>query len=383
MTESIPSTGLEKLKRCAGKHCREHVEAAYNVLEVKSTDSSLEKEVYFMSDSIMHDPIKPKRTPDLGLSQAYRLHRFLDASQTPNNRDLVDYLNELNELGLPVIGAEFHLPRNERVKRLEEKLLILNMSQYQDGSSIPLSRREGDLAEIRMNPSYFPVTMVNWELMRRLVPIDKTSFFLSTTPIPENNRQLEGIKSLANIIYASQYEIPGERSYTWLKKSSASVVVGAGVVGAIGAGAVGAGAVGTVAVGTVVAAGAVSPSLGEHYMGQTQILTDGEYRLTDVSREINGEIPGNGRGEYQLNLYPGFGKVFPEQAYYLSMAYLAPEVLETVRENEGIVGLRRASKMHPKNIRDILTTINTQILENDRTRRATEIGQKIRELTSL
>ena len=393
MTGSIHSAGLEKLKRCAGEYCRKNVEAAYNAMEVKSTDSSLEEEVYSMSDSIMHDPIKPKRTPDLGFSQAYRLHRFLDESQTIDKRDLVNYLNELDELGLPVIGTEFHLPRNEEVERLEEKLFILNMSQYQNGSLIPLSRREGNLVEIRMNPSYFPVTMANWELMRRLVPIDKTSFFLSMTPIPENNRQLEDMKSLANIIYASQYEICIERNYTRLKKrvvgvgatggGGAAAVVSAAVVSAAVVSAAVVSAAAGIAVGAAVAVAVDSPFLGEHYLGLTQILTNGEYRLTDISRKINGRIPENKQREYQLNLYSGFGKVFPEQAYYLSMAYLAPEILGTVRDKAGKVDIRKASKMNPKEIKDVLTTINAQILENDKARRATEIGQKTRKLISL
>ena len=102
--------------------------------------------------------------------------------------------------------------------------------------------------------------------------------------------------------------------------------------------------------------------------------------LTGVGREINGTIPKIGKDQYQLNLYSGFGKVFPEQAYYLSMAYLAPEILKTVREKAGVVSLRKASKMDPEEIGDILSGINAQILENRNARRATEIGQEIRDL---
>ena len=120
-----------------------------------------------------------------------------------------------------------------------------------------------------------------------------------------------------------------------------------------------------------------------HYLGQTQILENGRYNLLESVREINGKIPEENKDKYQLNLYPGFGKVFLELAYYLSMAYIAPEILETVREKASIVSLREASKMPPEDIKDVLTTINSQILENRDARRATEIGQEIRELTSL
>ena len=102
-----------------------------------------------------------------------------------------------------------------------------------------------------------------------------------------------------------------------------------------------------------------------------------------VDREINGDIPKQEKDKYQLNLYAGFGNVFPEQAYYISMSYIAPEILDTVREKAGVVNLEKASKMHSEEIKDILTTINNQILENKKARKATKINQEIKELVSL
>src|SRR3989344_1704835 len=145
---------LERLEKCAGEQCRRNVQAAYDAFPVEDINNSLEEKVYCMSDAIINDPVKPIKTPDLGTSQLYRLNRFFNYFQNQENKemsDLPDYLKELDKLGIPVIGAEFHLPKKQKTNALEKEIFILNMAQYQTDSSIPLSKKEDDLIEIRIN----------------------------------------------------------------------------------------------------------------------------------------------------------------------------------------------------------------------------------------
>src|SRR6185312_7575726 len=95
---------------------------------------------------------------DLGLSQVARLRAYAKGCDT--NQPLPD-LHELRERlnGFPTVGAEFHLPVEPAIKpesTLWKRLALLNMSQYQTGSSIQFSRNDRDVLEIRMNPSDWP-----------------------------------------------------------------------------------------------------------------------------------------------------------------------------------------------------------------------------------
>ncbi|MDP3987437.1 MAG: hypothetical protein Q8P81_04400 [Nanoarchaeota archaeon] len=405
------NVSIRRLEAAAGK-CRDNLHAAYfNPYSPNcarpNLPASAEEDVYHMSDAILADPIKPENTPDLGLSQAHRLHHFLSQQkgETPETPDLSGHMAELDELGVPIVGAEFHLSEDQEIKGLERNLFVLNMAQYQPCSKIPMSKDDEGLMEVRMNPSYFPVTIANWELMKNLLPLDETSFFLPITPVPKSNRELNDIKSLLNIVYASHYEVEAERRFTPSQKTLERILIGLVGAGAGGAVSIITGLVvgvdtppnhmftsGWTALfasmtGTAILAHTTringEPAIGEHYFGLTQTLKNGEYTLHNILRDVNGRVPSADQHKYQLNLYPGYGKVFPEQAYYASMAYTAPEILDTVRKRTGTVGLKKASEMKPEKMRSILDEVNDQILENPTSRRATEIGQEIRDAFSL
>jgi len=187
----------ENLIASAGMDCEKCVETALKKYWGKFPDA-LKKNVYSMSSSIFRDPVNPRNIEDLGLSQAYRLYGSLNQS-----KKLPDVsLEGLSEL--PTIGAEFHF--NEELEGIYEKLLFLNMAQYHKDSDITLSGRSEGVIEVRTNPSYYPVTVANWDLMKKMVPLDDVYFSLTVTPLPEDTKKLNQLKSLTNIIYADHYD---------------------------------------------------------------------------------------------------------------------------------------------------------------------------------
>ena len=413
-------TSEEALVKIAGNQCNEHILAALKNYHGKRFPKTLEKAVYDMSESIMHDPVTTVSIEELGLSQAHRLYRFLNSS---GKRPCVS-LDELK--GLPVIGAEFHL-RKEAVG-IHEKLLTLNMAQYQNGCPIPLSEEEAGLAgveedilvEVRMNPSYYPITVANWELMRKIIPIDDSYFFMSITPPPKNTRQIKQLQSLANIIYADRYETiekdPLSLLSNFVQKHVYDVFKAVLIFGPLFGGMslfyyvddlarnfLGANASQAIALISALGFGVSIPfflfskriqdgleklgvyeeygeiDLGEYYLGQTTRLEDGEWHSAAVLRKLNGKIPlYNNRGrDYQLNLYSGFGDIFPKQAYYISMGYLDNKIFEIVEREAGNVTINEAVKMPKKEIANVLNKINNYIIASKKLAEVTRSGQRI------
>lgn len=307
-------------------------------------DNAFKRNVFFMAQAVEEDPITPNSTYDLGLSQVARnriysnLLEDLPQTELP---DLARYGTALN--CFPTVGAEFHLPPESLLKdpKLLQKLVILNMSQYQPGSHIQMSRKDKNIIEVRMNPSVYPVTMANWEYLKNRLPLLGNAFFWTTLNRVEDNdfsyskngelNLINQLRELALLSYAAVYE-------------------------------------------EVVANDRPSEiNFGEIYLGQTVRLIDGKYKFS-------GLWSGGGTGYGQISFYTGFGDNFPHLAYYLSMALVKPSILSPIRKHlPSINTLGQAIELGDVNRRFAFNSIDNLIQGDSYLSQAAADGRAITE----
>lgn len=300
--------------------------------------------VYHMVDAIREDPIVPLETSDLGLSQVARLRTFLDKIQAKEQRpfpDIGQYKVAFD--GFPTVGAEFHFSRNAPTEypNFWQRLAILNMSQYQRGSYIPLCRNDRDVIEVRMNPSIYPVAIANWNHIRLILPELNQTFFTVTInrtredfnwKSREDKNLLNYLRALGLLCYAGIFEnIPQTE-------------------------------------------GREEINFGQVYLGQTVKMRSGEY-------EFSGNWSGGEGQEGQLAIYAGYGDIFPHLAYYLSMALANPDILESVSEFLlKIRTLRGALDEAPVDRSAVFRAIQNRVQADARLCKAFEAGTRIVEL---
>lgn len=434
-SKRLISIRKDKTEYPVGKECHLHFRDALKSCygqnwEFAELPKDLQKDIYFMSEAILKDPVLPYSINDLGLSQAYRLYEFLNPEKALPNVSL----EELG--GLPTIGAEFNFPITPKNEELCKKIFLANMSQYHRDSMIPLSGGEGNwkiiqpfirleenIANIRMNPSYYPITIANWGLMKKFFPLNDATFSLTITPLPKDDSDLQKLRSLMNIVYANDYFdmkkewIPCKKrknhefkhplsnvnpflgffsifetmslctlsEFNELKAEWAGISTFISVLAATMCSCI-------IKKENSESAKYGELSFGDYYFGLTQKLDNGKYSSNEkANRLLNGMIsdikkdqlnlhPNFGKIEdYQLNLYSGFGKIFPKQAYYASMAYLDGEILDIVNQHVGKeVSVDKAVNfIDNKVIKNVLRSINDYIGKNPNLKMITHKGQRI------
>lgn len=294
-------------------------------------DNEFKAHLYHMSEAVSEDPIQPRTTEDLGLSQVSRIHSFLHTIHNEPAEPIPNIHNELEIFSnFPTVGAEFHFPlktANER-PNFWQRLALLNMSQYQKGSYIQLSRNDRDVIEVRMNPSDFPVTIANWHHMRQVLPEINKSFFTITY----NNKELKKdfkwenyadesllrkLSALGYLCYADVFEtIPQQEKREEI-------------------------------------------NFGTVYLGQT-------VRKTEKGFAYTGHWTGNEQSFGQFAIYSGFGENFINLAYYPSMALVKPSIItpEIHEEMRKVYSLKNALDLGTEKRRAIFSAINEEI-QND------------------
>lgn len=299
--------------------------------------------IYHMGEAITEDPISPWETADLGISQAARLLGFVRKMQNGQGQEkaIIAAMRTYQEAltaDLPTIGAEFHIPYADDMNgTFWQRAAILNMSQYQSGSHIPFSRMEEGLIEIRMNPSIYPVSTATWNLMRLLLPELNSSYFTITI----NRRDRDFSKGEENMIMF--LHALGNLSYAAFFRGVPSVTTPQQV------------------------------NFGDRYLGQTVRVTNGDFILTGNWGSKRGQ-------EGQLNICSGFGDLFPQMAFYLSMGLVEPVLLKShglgdkIRKAES---LSNALKFKEEDIRNIFETLNRLIVGNRRMSSTVKHGQRI------
>lgn len=152
---------------------------------------SFEKDAHFegninrMAEAIVQTDFSVTKTEEMDISQALRLNSFWQRIQGSENQKNPPYYYSSKHtkafVKFPTIGAEFHIPVDSGTYRdFWQRVTILNMAQYQRGSFIPFSRNDQDILEIRMNPSIYPITIANWNLMRLILPeLNQCSFSIT------------------------------------------------------------------------------------------------------------------------------------------------------------------------------------------------------------
>lgn len=301
--------------------------------------------VYRMAEAIGKDPVNPLETADLGLSQVVRLKTFLGGIPT-EGEPLPDIAkHQAAFYRFPTVGAEFHFDLDAPKKHHDfwQRLAILNMSQYQRGSYVQLSRNDRDVIEVRMNPSIYPITIANWNHMRLLLPELNQAFFTITL-----NRKIAGDFSWAD----------NEDKVLLNNLQAIAVLTYAGVFDDVPQ-----------------TTKAEEIAFGAIYLGQTVKINNGEYVF---SGNWGGE-----KGEHgQLGIYAGFGDNLPTLAYYPSMALANPNILESVdRGTLSQIGtLDQALTLKPTDRQGIFRAIQTRIEGDGDLSRAFESGGEISEL---
>jgi hypothetical protein len=307
---------------------------------VVDNDPWLMGTTYEMSEAIKADPVDPHDTSDLGISQVARLSAFWERI----NKQPVDEFPDLSEDmrlldGFPTVGAEFHLPLQaaQEQSNLWKRLALLNMSQYQRGSSIQMSRNDRDVIEVRMNPSVYPVTIANWLHIMRIVPEIRSAFFTITLNRPEKDFSgenqndaflIEKLRTLGLLTYAITYDsVPRQ------KKTE-------------------------------------EVNFGTHYLGQTVRNSDGNFLF---SGQWNRNKDSNG----QMGIYVGFGKNLPFLAYYMSMALANPGILsgEELKGLSSITSLDKAIRSPYKT--QLVSGLDKAIESDRRLLRAVRAGMRI------
>lgn len=301
--------------------------------------------VRLMSQAIKDDPIHPLETSDLGLSQVARLRNFMDRIADKDPESLPDIGKQKEAFGeFPTVGAEFHFPGDtpEKQRNFWQRLAILNMSQYQRGSYIQLSRNDRDVIEVRMNPSIYPVAIATWNHMKLLLPELSQAFFTITINRTDKNFDwtdevdqslLNKLRAIGFLTYASIFEnVPRTE-------------------------------------------GTEEVDFGNIYLGQTVKMHNGKYNFS-------GNWSG-GEGKHgQLAVYTGFGGNFPHLAYYLSMALAKPYLLDRFANNPLFKKstLADALKVRPKYRRNIFTSIQRGVENNTELRQVYNASKKIMRL---
>lgn len=308
--------------------------------------------IYHMAEAVDEDPIVPEQTEDLGISQVARIRRFWDKSVGLKERKLPD-LEEYNKAfsGFPTVGAEFHFPLSAQSDQINhpnlwQRLAILNMSQYQPGSYVQFSRNDRDVIEVRMNPSFYPITIANWNQIRLLLPEINQAFFTMTfnrkgsNAIGEggnfywrdenDNNLLRDLRALGMLTYAGTFEnVPRSESR-----------------GEIG--------------------------FGKVYLGQTVKLNEGKFDFSGLW--------GISEGNYgQLGIYAGFGDNFPPLAYYGSMALTDPSVMQLL-SSYNVTTLEDALNVSPADRQRAFASLQGRVEKNKNLSRAFDAGNRIIEL---
>lgn len=312
-------------------------------------DNHFAGSVYRMAEAVAEDPILPKQTEDLGISQIARIRRFLDKIQDTAKRPFPQLKEEKAALKeFPTVGAEFHFPPDviKDFPNFWKRLAILNMSQYQQSSFVQFSRNDRDVIEVRMNPSFYPITIANWNHIRLLLPEINQAFF--TITFNRNGRPSKG-----------EGDFHWEDDDTLLKNMRAlGMLTYAGTFENVPR-----------------SAGRGEINFGEIYLGQTVRLNRGRY-------EFSGNWDG-GEGVYgQLGIYAGFGDNFPLLAYYISMALADPSIMESMG-NYGIKTLEDALAVSSSYRREAFILLQNRIEKDERLNRAFEAGHRIAELLSV
>lgn len=311
-------------------------------------DRNFTGNIYQMAEAIREDPIIAHETEDLGESQVLRLRNYLDRIQGQVSRDFPEIAAYKTAFeGFPTVGAEFHFPSDapEKYPNFWERLALLNMSQSQRGSYVQLSRNDRDVIEMRMNPSFYPITIANWKYMKLLLPeLDRAFFTVTINRKVENdfrwtevvdNPLLNKLRTLGMLSYASLFENVPPRG------SSAEI------------------------------------DFGSVYLGQTVRLHEGKWNFSGNW--------GGGEGEYgQMGIYAGFGNNFPYLVYYLSMALANPNILGGIHK-DGLLQVKTlegALALKPSDRRIFFNSIQSNIESNKRLNEASKAGNKIIELLS-
>lgn len=306
-------------------------------------------DVYRMAEAVSDDPIIPYQTEDLGVSQVARLSSFWNRtlSQQQDFPDIVEYWKAWENF--PTVGAEFHFPLDapDNFPYFWQRLAILNMSQYQRGCYIQLSRNDRDVIEVRMNPSYYPITVANWQFMRLLLPELNKAFFTVTLNRRESqdfywggfnkyHPLLEKLRALGMLVYAGKYE-------TIPRQDKEEEV-----------------------------------NFGTIYLGQTVRMQDGVYKFT-------GDFGGwESSASGQMGVYTGWGKNLPDLTYYLSMALERPNILGSLNGDDlsKVTTLQDALGVAVSERRAFFRAINRRIASDDRLNTASKSGEKIINLLS-
>ncbi len=307
-------------------------------------DNAFKEHLFHMSEAVSEDPIQPKTTEELGLSQVSRIHTFL---RTTHNENIEQFPNIDNELeafsNFPTVGAEFHFPletANER-PNFWQRLALLNMSQYQKGSYIQLSRNDRDVIEVRMNPSVFPVTIANWNHMRQILPEINKSYFTVTY----NNKD-------------------PKKDFKWENQSDESLLKKLSVLGYL--------CYADVFESIPQQEKREEINFGTVYLGQT-------VRKTDKGFEYTGHWTGNEQSNGQFAIYSGFGENFINLAYYPAMAMAKPSIItpEIYEDMRKVYNIKNALDLGKEKRTSILTAINENIQNDEELSAAHEAAYSI------
>lgn len=299
--------------------------------------------VYRMAEAIKEDPIAPTGTIDLGTSQVARLRGLIDRRDGDGARDFPNIGEQLRNLdGFPTVGAEFHFPLKDpdRSRSFWRRVALLNMSQYQKGSYIQLSRTDREVVEIRMNPSVYPVTIANWRYIKGVLPEIENAFFTMTFNRPgvgenldwknSNDKDLlRAVRGLGFLTYAALFgNVPSQDTREEI-------------------------------------------DFGDIYLGQTVRVEGGEYSFDGYW--------GGGEGHCgQFGIFAGFGKNFPHLAYYPSMAFASSDVLNTTgKALRGVSTLASALSLAPHERSSVFGNFNRAVTANPKLRMATRAGNRI------
>jgi len=143
-------------------------------------DKSFDGKLFRMAEAVSEDPIIPLETENLGLSQVVRLNLYQNGPLGIGNQQMYEVLDLQRRFDdFPTVGAEFHLPPEitDRNPDFWQRVALVNMSQYQQGSYIQFSRNDRGVVEVRMNPSTYPITAANWKHYKLLLPELDEAFF--------------------------------------------------------------------------------------------------------------------------------------------------------------------------------------------------------------
>lgn len=304
---------------------------------IVNEDPKFKQDVSIMAEAISADPILPWETADLGLSQALRLRHFTRQVQVPNSKAadhaldprLVESFREALK-SYPTVGGEFHFPPTDTIDQsLLRRLVILNMSQYHPKSSIPFSKLDDDVPEIRMNPSTYPIATATWQMMSILFPELNRSYFNISfgKRVGEFDWTNAGsgvsLRTLGSLCYAANYKSIFETEYPG------------------------------------------SAHFGEIWLGQTEKVKEGIFSLRGNAMEHRG----------QMNFYTGFGRIYPELAYYLSLGVKEPQIRQLLGQMGDLNPRDAVEQLNEEKIETIFDQINSLIRQDPKLVEDAQLGQ--------